>query len=192
MSWNWSFFLFVFFWSTVELHVNNNSKTKLKLVVRVSWCQIRDAEEKRQDKRTTAFRFSHTKHIWGQQHSWPSFGGASSRSRRFTTTPATRAWSFASTSVFEDNSSSVAMWLCHSCHLEQQLTCHLFTTNCTPDATENQRERERYKTPSWDQGYLLVTLANVTNQWGRAPGWQAIWEQSWSKFRLFKVMWQVV
>lgn len=70
--------------------------------------------------------------------------------------------SFAFTGVFEDNSSSVAMWLCHSYHLEQQLTCHLFTTNCTPDATQNQKERESTR--------LLAGAKAIS--WSPWPMWQ--------------------
>jgi len=138
------FFPFHIFWSTVELHVNNNTKTKLKLVVRVSRCHIHDAEERRQTTEQPHSVF-HTQSIFEGNSivDQNKSGGASSKTCRFTTTPANRAWSFTFTGVLEDNSSSAATWLCHPCHLEQQLTCHLLTTNCTPGLMENQKEKER-------------------------------------------------
>lgn len=176
MSWNWFFSPFLIFWSTVELHVNNNSKTKLKLVVRVSWCHIRDAEERRQTTEQLHSVF-HTQSI-SEGNSiidQNKFGGASSRSCKFTTTSATRAWSFAFTGVLEESSNSVAMWLCHSCHLEQQLTCHLLTTNCTPGLTEKGKGKLKgsYLRPKLSLGWCDKSPATVILRSMREVIWLA-------------------
>lgn len=180
MSWNWSFFLFHIFWSTVELHVNNNSKKTPKFIVRASWCHIHDAEKRRQTTEQLHSVF-HTQSIFKGNNTVDQNKFGADAVGLYLHQQPEPSLLFLPVS-WRTTVAQFAAQLCHSCHLEQRLTWHLLTANCTPGLMETKRNR--YKAPSWGQGCDMATLADLTNhqpawkwdQSGRAPGWPAIWE----------------